>query len=140
MTALKYIEMPFKTLSRLLSSKQKLDVKANAPEYSLYDPGQTPASPPYEEHTFENRETATDHPTSLVRMISGSSYTSTEMSRLLESVGESPQDDIEELPKYQATPQIWDVFLRSPSSVSVVSSPSRRTHSMCPCAQCHRLR
>lgn len=128
--------MSSKLHTRLKASFSRTQTQPDAPEYSVNDPNQSLTSPSYEEVLAEDTRTSSTRRLPLVRTISGASYTPSEFSTWLDTADEVGEADSEELPAYQERPPIPLLF-RSTSAISV-NRP--QPHSMCPCAQCHRLR
>lgn len=132
--------MPFKMFSRLKSSKDSSKIHHDVPEYSVIDPNQDIASPPYQERRLSLDRNIVQRPTGLQRTVSESSYTSTELTLLMEATRDVQQISDETLPEYSEQPQLAMFMFRPTSNVSVTSVSTSRPDPMCPCAQCHRLR
>lgn len=131
--------MPPKIFSRLRSLSHRLEPEVSAPDYSTAIP-QDSASPPYEEQDPNLAMRQARRRPNLQRTTSDSSYSSTEILSWVEDNDEDQQRQGEELPPYEEKPKRPSMSLHSPSSISVGSISRSRTHSLCPCAQCHSLR
>lgn len=125
--------MSSKLLARLRASLSRSQTQGDAPEYSVTDPNQIAISPSYEEVLAQDSGTRR---APLLRTISETSYTPSELSTWLDGADEADQPGSEELPAYQERPPM-PILLRNLSATSV-NRP--QPHSLCPCAQCHRLR
>lgn len=125
-----------KIFARLKASLSRNSSQQDVPEYSVNDPNQSLTSPSYEEVLAQDARNTGTRRVPLVRTISEASYTPSELSTYVDEAEETGQIDSEELPAYEERPPM-PLFFRNISTISV-SRP--QPHSMCPCAQCHRLR
>lgn len=131
--------MSSKMFSRLRSVMHRSGMQSDAPSYSTVV-AQDLASPQYQEQTFSVTVHQARGRPNIQRTTSESSLTSAELSMWVEHVDENQRCGEEELPPYEERPQGRGVLPQSPSSVSVAPSSRSQTQSLCPCAQCHRLR